>query len=72
MTQATIDLSKYMPVEEFIRKTGYGRATVFRWIDQGLIESELILNARLIPLSEFDRIQTYGSPLKTRRRKERS
>jgi hypothetical protein len=64
-----VDLSQFIGPDEFARRSGYHRATVFRWIDAGVIESKLILNARLIPLGELERILHEGSPRRSRGKK---
>jgi len=63
-----VDLSKYMEVDDFVQRSGFARSSVYRWIDEGLLESTVILYRRLIPVSEFERIQTYGSPKKSRKK----
>jgi excisionase family DNA binding protein len=58
----------YVDVEEFCKQTGYSRPTVYRWITDGLIQSESVFFRRLIPKSEVERIQREGSPHRDRSR----
>lgn len=68
MEQTSVDFSKYVGVEEFTRRTGYHTATVYRWMEAGLLESISIFSRRLIPVSELERIQREGSPKRARKK----
>lgn len=68
MEQTNVDLSQYIPVEEFVRRSGYHTATVYRWIEAELLQSISLYHRRLIPLAELERIQVQGSPKRARKK----